>query len=230
VDTHEQIDHLVKTVNASDRKCVPVYVGTDTALFYPGQDVSEDKTNDKRPYIVHFHGTFIPIHGTDVIIAAAKILEGENIVFNIVGTGQTYERDKKRMTELGLRNINMIPVRGYEKLRSFIIQADLCLGLFGTAKRLDRVIANKVYEYAACKKPIVTAESTSIRSCFGEAIRMCKQNDPIALADEILYLKNNPNVSSAMAQRAYDIFMDNYTPEIIARRLLDELYKKGIIT
>ena len=229
IDTDEQVDFLVRSIGIPRRKCVAVYVGTDPDLFFPAPPESDMPTSLRR-FLIHFHGTFVPVHGTDIIIGAARILKDDRVQFRLVGTGQTYKRDIQAIKNLGLENIEVVPIRGYARMRSFIIQADICLGVFGKARRLDRVVPNKIFEYVACKKPVITAHSVAVRSCFGDTVRTCMPDSPEALAQEIRTLISHYAEGQQSATQAYGIYERAYTPAAIVSDLLDELRQKGIIT
>lgn len=221
-DTDMQVKYLSHKYG-NRNKFITVYVGSDDELFYPGNNGATN-TQEKN-YRVHFHGTFVPVHGIDVILKSAKILEDENIIFKIVGKGQTLKENLKLANELAINNVDFIQVTGYDLMRSYILQSDLCLGVFGKAERLDRVIPNKIYEYAACAKPMITASSTAIEECFipNEEIFFSEKNNPEDLARQILFLKNNPDISRNSANRAYNKFKNRFTADTIVSKLLKDI-------
>ena len=97
--------------------------------------------SDNLPFTVLFTGTFIPLHGIEYIINAAKILEqrGEAIRFVIVGAGQSYQKITAMASELAVSNVQFErPVR-YEQLSHLMLQAHLCLGIFGTSAKAATV-------------------------------------------------------------------------------------------
>ena len=61
LDTLAHIDFFVDEFKLARKKFVRVFVGTDTDIFYPHQK------NEHKNFIVHFHGSGIPLQGIDII-------------------------------------------------------------------------------------------------------------------------------------------------------------------
>lgn len=221
-DTNEHIKYWSKWPLINPDKFVRVFVGADNKEVY-----REDINKEGKLFIVYFHGSFIPVHGIEVILRAAKILEREQIIFKIMGKGQTYEKNIRLAKGLELKNLDIIPLRPIPKdqLRSCISNADICLGSFGNVKRLNRVIPCKIFEYAACGAAIVTSDSTGMRELFtdGDNVIFCKQNDPEDLASKILLLKNDNNLCRKIGNNAFILYKKELTPEKIAIGLLDKI-------
>ncbi|MEK7589178.1 MAG: glycosyltransferase [Patescibacteria group bacterium] len=212
-DTNEHISYAAKEFRIKNDKFRRVFVGTDEKVFHP----REGRNNSA--FAVHFHGSFIPLQGIDCIIKAAKLLENDEIKFNILGDGQTYPEIKKLAGDLEIKNVNFINRVEYGKLPEYINQGNICLGVFGQTAKTNRVIPNKVYEYAAMRKPIITADTPAIRELFNEGDMILIQSNPENLASAILKLKNNPGLRESLADNAYNKFKRFATPEILGREL-----------
>jgi len=219
LDTNAHIDFFVNEFNLPRSKFIRVFVGTDTDIFYP----RENKINDK--FLVHFHGNYIPLQGVKYIIEAAKLLEKDNIRFNIIGQGQTYEGDRELAEKLEIKNINFIGRVPYEKLADWISNSDLCLGIFGETQKADIVIPNKIFEYIASGKPVITRSSSAINELFidGENILLCEKANPEDLAKKILEVKNNPALAQLVARNGYETFKNNCAEFILGRQLLSKI-------
>ena len=97
LDTTAHIDYFVETFGLPREKFLRVPVGADEQIFHP-HDVPA------REFIVHFHGTFIPLHGIPYIIEAARLLADEPPRFRIVGSGQESGRVRG---EAATRSLNI---------------------------------------------------------------------------------------------------------------------------
>ena len=212
-DTDEHINYVVEEFGLKKNKVKRIFVGTDETIFYPR------KKETSQVFTVHFHGSFIPLQGVDCIIKAAKLLEKENIQFNILGDGQTYSEVRKLVRTLNLKNINFINRVEYDKLPEHIKRGDICLGVFGKSSKNSRVIPNKVYEYAAMKKPIITADTPAIRELFSATDMLFIDSSPENLASAILKLKNNQKLRESLAENAYAVFSRFGRPETLGREL-----------
>ncbi len=204
LDTEENVTFFSETFHIPRGKFTRVFAGADEEVFHP----REHKQNDV--FTAHFHGNFIPFHGVEYIIRAAKILENENIVFNIIGSGQTYARDRALAESLCAKNVRFISKVPYEELAERIATADMALGVFGDEDRVNRVIPNKIFEAVASGIPALTAESSAVKELFanGESILFCQSMNSEDLARKIMKLKENPEFRQALSRRAISVFRE----------------------
>jgi len=85
-----EINYFTNQMHIEKKKFRVLIIGADESKF-PSCPFKETK----EKFVVLYFGTFIPLHGVEVIIEAAKILERDSdIVFRFFGDGQT--RDLKR--------------------------------------------------------------------------------------------------------------------------------------
>ena len=219
-DTDQHIRYITGFYSLPTAKFRRVWVGTDDRIFYPRSARANEKIQ------VFFHGSFIPLQGVEVIIRAAKLLEKENVEFQILGRGQTFAMVMKLARELSPTNIQFIDRVAYEDLPGYIAAADICLGIFGKTDKTSRVIPNKVYEYAACRKPIISVDTPALRELFdGADIKMIKP-DKVELAAAIMELKNSETLRDRLAENAYDKFINNARPLLIGRGLINIFEKE----
>ena len=218
LDTNAHINFFVNELGLPKEKFRRIFVGTDSDIFYPRP---LKKNPDK--FLVHFQGNYIPLQGVEYIIKAAKILEKGNIIFNLVGRGQTYRKNQALAEKLTIKNINFIDRVTYAKLADYINMADVSLGIFGDTIKTDLVIPNKVFEAIACAKPVITADTPAARELFtdGQNILFCRQADPEDLADKILKMKNDAMLRQQIAQSGYRIFKEKCTEKILGEQLIN---------
>ena len=218
LDTNAHIIYFVKKYRIPESKFTRVFVSTTRGDFYP---TTSDNTNGK--FIVHFHGTFIPLHGIEYIVRAGKLLESDkSIVIRIIGSGQEYARIQALAKEIDTHNIVFIPRVSLQALRAYIAEAHICLGIFGDTAKSRMVIPNKIYEALACKKSIITQESDSIKELLiaQESVLLCRGADAQDLAEKILLLKNNIKIREKIAINGYDIFMRKLQPAMLVRQII----------
>ncbi|UZE92303.1 MAG: glycosyltransferase family 4 protein [Methanosarcinales archaeon] len=219
-DTKQHAKYFSKGFAIPKEKIKVIYIGADDGVFYP-REVS--RQNNKC--IVEFHGSFVPLQGVPYIIKAAKILEKENIIFKIIGKGQTYGEVLKLSKGLKVKNVSFLGWVNYENLPNYIAEADVCLGIFGDTEKAKRVIPNKAFEILAMRKPLITSDSSAVREVLTheENTLLCEMADPESLAEAILTLKDDEILRSKIAEKGYRLYKERFTPLKIGEEV------KGIV-
>jgi len=220
-DTNEHIDYICRTFNLNKNKFKRVWVGADEDVFYP--ILSNNNKKENNIFKVLFFGKYIPLHGLECIIKAAKLLENEkDIKFKMIGNGQLYEKIINLSKELEIKNIDFIEWIEYTELVKEINKADVVLGIFGGTDKSLRVIPNKVFQAVACGKPVITGDSSAIRELFTDKknIFLCENRNSESLRNAILELKNDNKLRRNLADNSYEIFKDNLICKEIGKELM----------
>ncbi|MSR87473.1 glycosyltransferase [Candidatus Peribacteria bacterium] len=232
LDTEEHKDYFVKTYGVDPAKILVLPVGCRSDLFIQGGGHTARQPQAGMPALsqkndglfhVEFHGTYIPLQGTDIILIAARELQkrGENIQFTLIGT-QMEQALMPRANEWGLTNIRFHRSVTIDKLPQFIHDADVCLGIFGTTKKADRVIPNKAYEVISCGKPLITGNTTAARRVLRnkEQVLFCGCGEAGELADAIMQLKNDAALRQTIADGGLALSQSQFTPAKIVEPLV----------
>lgn len=191
-----------------------------------------NNNNGKRAdkFVVHFHGSFIPLHGVEFVVRAAKILEKEaDIEFKLIGGGQQLEKMKELAPSLSLTNVEFLGrLPEYSEVLKRLEAADIMLGVFGTSERTGWVITNKIFEGMAFGKAILSADNPAMREIFTdrENIVFCRAGDPDDLAAKILELKQDPVLRQKIGTKALEVFREKLSPEKLIHDFLVELHEK----
>jgi glycosyltransferase involved in cell wall biosynthesis len=221
LDTNCYIDYFIKTFKVDKGKFIRVLIGADEAIFYPLSGKAS-----KEEFLVHFHGKFIPVQGIQYIIQAAKTLEKyEDVKFQLIGGGQTYDQMLKLAKELSSKNIFFLGYQPFEKLNSYLQEADISLGNFGDTDKATRVIATKSYETIAAGRPLISADAPAMREIFENRknVLFCQRANPKDLANKILELKNNRELRNEIAQGGYQLYKQIAEPKIIGKKFLEDI-------
>lgn len=201
VDTLAQAEYFERTFGISRSKIHVLYVGCDDQLFSPRDALIQDTAT------ILFYGTFLPLHGVDIILRAAQLLIGEPARFVLVGRGQEYQRARAMAEKLKTPNVEFLAPVPLEALPEIIAQATICLGgHFGASEKAKRVIAGKTFQCLAMGKPTVVGDNPANRELFthGENVWMCPMADPKALAEAIRYLLAAPHLRARLGERGRD--------------------------
>lgn len=217
LDTPEHAKYFQKEFKVPEEKLTHVYIGADNKVFYPLPEEKDDFFN------VLFYGKFNPLQGIEYLVKAAKILESnKKIRFKIIGTGQTYKKIIFLAKNLGIKNITFIDWVPFQDLPREINKADVCIGgHFGESEKAKRVVANKVFQIIAMKKPVIISDSPSSASAGfidKENCLFCKTKNSKELAEKIIELKNNSGLLDKISKNGYLLFKNNFTPEKTAKK------------
>ena len=200
-------------------------VGYDDELYRP---VSTAKKEDR--YTVLFYGSFLPLHGADAVVEAAKIVSKEDasIEFKMVGSGQTLPRARALAAELSLRNIRFESWMPQAEIPQRIAFADICLGIFGRTEKAGRVVPHKIYQSMGMKKAVITAQTPAVEEFFShrENILLVPEPYPENLAQAVLELRRDKNLREEIAERGHQLVRQKYSPSAIGRSLIQIIQKK----
>jgi glycosyltransferase involved in cell wall biosynthesis len=185
-------------------------------LFYPRPDISPPSAYCE----VFYYGSFLPLHGTEVIIQAAALLKNRrDIHFTIGGNGPQFRKISEVARRSELKNVSLVGWIPMEELPAYIARASICLGgHFSTVPKAGRVISTKTFQFIAMRKPTIVGDNVATRELFvhGEHIYAVPMGDPIALAEAISELADTPALREHIAGGGYTLFQEKLTVRAIA--------------
>jgi glycosyltransferase involved in cell wall biosynthesis len=202
IDTDAQRDFFVEKYGIPASKFVKVVVGANPEIY----SARERPPRSDGKFRVHWHGYIVPFHGVETILEAARLVRSRpEIEFRLVTTFNGKTRwVQKRAEEMALTNVFFLPAVSQQKLAEQILDADLCLGVFGSNPKAQLVVPNKLYECLACGRPIITAELPAIKEVVGTsgAVALCAPSSASALAAKILELSGDARQLELLSGRA----------------------------
>jgi len=222
LDTEAHIQYFCKDVGINPNKLRRVFAGADDIYHVP---FLIEETNHFK---VLYFGQFIPLHGANYIVEAAKILEAyPDIHFELVGRGQTYEEVTKLAKNLQVRNVTFhhrLP-SAEALMTNYILPANVCLGIFGDTPKARRVVPTKVFVALSVGKPVITGDSPAAREVLAhkENTLLCEMGNPEAIAESILLLKNDADLRQRIAEEGYRVFQQRFCPKAIGAVVKDYL-------
>ena len=110
------------------------------------------------PFRLFVYASFIPLHGLEHIVRAVHLLErrgrGSPVEIDVVGTGATEAAIKRLAAELQVTSVRFLGACRYDELPHLMADVHVCLGIFGTSPKAERVIPNKVFDVRglACRR------------------------------------------------------------------------------
>ena len=217
LDTEAHIEYFINEFGVAHCKFRRIFIGADDSIFRPGRGKVE-----QGPFLVGFIGKFIPLHGLEHVIGAAKLLDPDgDIRFVVAGEGQTKEGIRRLADEVGAGNVFFEGWVPYEEVPAFLARMDVCLGIFGDTDKAARVIPNKVFEAMAMKKPVITRKGPAVDELLadGRDALLCEPADPKSLADAIRRLKRDGALRRAVAEGGRVTFTAACGSENVSRQL-----------
>jgi glycosyltransferase involved in cell wall biosynthesis len=187
-----------------------VYVGAEERLF---------KHSWKQPeeFNVLFVGKLIPLHGLEVILAAARLIP--EVRFTIIGSGQ-------QEALLGTRaaNVEHVAWIDYERLPLEYARFSCALGIFGPSGKAGRVIPNKAFQALAIGTPLITADTPAARELLTDGRdALLVGRAPEALAAAITRLAEDPGLAVRIGRAGRETFEREASETVLGRRWHDLL-------
>lgn len=218
-DTCANAQYFSRQFGISKEKFRVIYVGCDESLFYPRPDILPPSSHCE----VFYYGSFLPLHGTEVIIKAAALLKDrKDIHFTLGGNGPRFKSIKQLVEKLDLHNVDLVGWIPIERLPMYIASATICLGgHFSKIPKADRVIPTKIFQFIAMRKPVIVGNNVAIRELFipGEHVCAVPMGDPVALAKAICELADNKDLRDYIAVGGYTLFQERLTTNVISMEL-----------
>jgi glycosyltransferase involved in cell wall biosynthesis len=224
LDTRAHIDYFRTEFGLREERFHRVFVGSDRAAR------ARSATRSGGPFRALFVGTFIPLHGVEVILDAAARLEPLDVPVSIrlIGRGQEFAAIAERIRRSSLSRVELVErwIRA-EEYEQELADADVCLGIFGATAKAQRVIPSKVYDALAAGRPVVTADTPAARELLthGEDAWLCPPNHADALAEALMTLARDETLRGRLARGARRTYETRCSPEVIGRDVVVRLEK-----
>ncbi len=202
-------------------RAVVVPVGASNSWFEAGNGLHPE-TGAVRPLRVIFFGLFTPLQGAPIIGAALNELRDDpDIEVLMVGRGQDLEA-----TQLASAENSRVQWQEWieaGELPSVVAKHDVCLGIFSTNPKAQRVTPTKVFQGAAAGCAIVTSNTAPQCKTMQEAAVYVPTGDSAALAQSLRELARDRDklqrLRAAARERALTTFMPRTVVDPLRERL-----------
>ena len=223
-DTSCHLEFCAREFNVPRERLRVLLTGTDETVFRPQADAAPST----GPFRVLYHGAYLPLHGTEYIVEAARMTEGEGIQWDFLGWGAYKAATEAKAA--GISNIRFLDKVPYVDVPKVICAHDVVLGVFGTTEKASRVIGNKVYECMACARPTVnefcTGYPPEAKDC--RAIKFVPPGDARAIADAVRAYRADWANRDAYFAAARDFFEKHLSMKVIKTQLAGVLADMGL--
>jgi glycosyltransferase involved in cell wall biosynthesis len=157
-------------------------------------DAADNKNGD-RHHQVGMVAEFRPDKDFETfLLAARRLLSRPSVTFVTVGDGETLQAMKDLVSDAGDRVRFLGRQKDVETIAS-----SFSVGVLAT---YTEGISNSIMEYMVMAKPVVATDCNGSRELVveGETGFLVPPRDPVALADRIAYLLDNPEQARRMGQ------------------------------
>ena len=224
MDTEEHIRYYRDVIGAKSDHFIRAFVGAEEEFFHPSAERIPE-----HPGEILFFGSFLPLHGADVIVRAGAMLKNEkDIHLSMIGDGPEWRRCKEIADSAGLKVAWERGWVDYRALTDRIARSEICLGIFSKKDKAKRVIPCKVFNTLAMGKPLITADTPAAREALthGENAWLVPPDDPEALAEAITTLHKDADLRNRIAAGGLALFRERFSRRAIGKELLAELDRR----
>lgn len=223
-DTSCHVDFCEREFGVDRGRMAALFTGTDESVFKPGPE-PERKDGE---FTVLYHGAYIPLHGMEHIVEAARMTQGTGIRWNLLGWG-AYKASTEALAK-GITNITFLDKVPYEKVPEVIYGADVVLGVFGTTEKASRVIGNKIFEAMGCARPVVNEYCTGYpeeaREC--KAIKFVPPGDASAIVRAVEEYRADWANRESYNEAAYAFFRKHLSMDVVRSQLVGVLERMSL--
>ena len=209
-DTHLHSQFFAQLFTINSHKFKKIYVGADEITI-------TKKTQDNERLEVIFYGSFLPLHGSDIILKAIKLLIDEPIHFTLIGGKNSIQNTP---------NLSYIKWVDFDSLiTDYLAPADICLGgAFGGTAQAQRVITGKTFQgLAMAKTTIIGHIDENVGFIDKVNCLLIQQNNVDALVKALLWANNNRTKLNKIGKCGQHLYNKKFSTACIAKQLQEVL-------
>ncbi len=210
-------------------KVTTIRNGADLGRFEPDREADPEVRrrlgagpDDVVALYIGAHGIS---HGLTEVAEAAELLDADTpIRFAFVGEGAAKADLVRKVQEMGLSNVKLLPGVPRQQVPDLLAAADICLAPLRDVPLFSTFIPSKIFEYLAAGRPVVGAlrgEPATILTKAGAEV--VEPGDPKALAAAVEALAADPARRARMGEEGR-----RYVEEHFDRRRLADTYRRLI--
>ena len=223
-DTQAHVNVLIERYQLATDRIAAVPIGAvETA-----PSAHSESTNSRLRVL--FYGSFLPLHGLDVILQAARKVQNLPMDFDFIGGNDQVEKKihqaLQRAGNLDCRVRRWVDFD--DILATELPNADLCLGgPFGNTPQARRVITGKTSQALAQAVPTVVGAIEEGGSDFIDRHNclVVSQGQPHALAQALRWAYEHRDSLPALGASGQRLYRNQLSLDVVAQRLVEVLGK-----
>jgi glycosyltransferase involved in cell wall biosynthesis len=215
----QQAEYFVERGVSADR-CEVVTNGVDAALLEQMAASHSDETG--------FHAMYLGLvgrpQGLHVLVEAARLLDDDpRYKITVVGDGLELDDLRARAEGYGLKNLEFFGSVPADKVVEQYRRANILVAHLRAHPVFESALPSKLFEYMACKKPVVYggrgAGADLVQEANGGIV--VAPESPEELAAAIRRLAEDPELARTLAANGYRHVAENYRRELVLARMLE---------
>ena len=157
-----------------------------------GENYHKSNSNEPVKYkIITYAGNIGEGQGLEKIIPeAAKALAG-SYIFNIIGDGSTRNKLARKLLDLQIDNVNLIPPVNQTELIKHYQESDYLFLHLNEYKAFEKVLPSKIFEYGATNKTIIAGVEGYAKAFIKENVENCIVFKPGEVESLVEVLQNH---------------------------------------
>jgi glycosyltransferase involved in cell wall biosynthesis len=221
-DTSLHSGYFAQLYGVNQDKFLPIPVGAFEDRVPHVSQAPTAHTSDRTMNALFF-GTFLPLHGIDVMLEAASLVQDLPVQFFFIGgNDRRLQGFNLQRQQLGLKNV--IHVGQWvepEVILEYIAQAELQLGgPFGGTGQASRVVTAKALQSLAVARATVIGK---LPCDYGfvdrENCLLVSQSSAKELADAIRWAYHHRDELPAIGEAGYRLYRERFSIDTIAQYL-----------
>lgn len=224
-DTTQQLNFYQREFALPSSKLLALPVGAVESIVQVGPSEHKTPSKPQSKMSILFYGSFLPLHGIDIILEAASLVRELPMRFDFVGGDKKQERMlKAKCADLGIIRYTHKRWVSFDELINLIIpEADLCLGgPFGNTEQARKVITGKTSQCLALGKPTIIGKiDEDIGLVDKQNCLLVPQGNPQALAQALQWAFDKRHHLPKIGEQGRLIYSERLSVNVI-RQLLSQ--------
>jgi glycosyltransferase involved in cell wall biosynthesis len=199
---------------------------SDLDLFSPTLDPGDLRTElgIDGQFVCAYFGTMGEANDLTQVTGAAALLKERDergITFVLQGDGKRRPELEREIRTRGLDNVLLLPAGDKHAAARLAAASDACMTLFKDVPILATNSPNKLFDTFAAGRPAIVNTDGWQRELVeaNEAGLFARPADPADLADQVLFLRDNPDVAQRYGENARALAEREFDRKLLAERL-----------
>ena len=199
---------------------------SDLDLFSPSLDPEglRERLGLEESFVCSYFGTMGEANDLTQVVEAAAVLQerGENsVAFVLQGDGKRRPAIESEVRRRGLRNVVLLPAGDKGSAARLAAASDACMTIFKDVPILATNSPNKLFDTFAAGRPAIVNTPGWQRELVErhEAGLFARPGDPADLADQVLRLRDDPELSATFGRNARRLAEQEFDRRLLAERL-----------